>query len=1521
MVKSFSKRVLAFVITLMMATSVLTPLQAIAEETDSMASITVCYLDEATGDIVRVAKEFKGNTGEKFTESPANITGYEFVNMKPEEAVYGETSKVLCYYKQLEKTTVVISESQDNGLAKNDNASDDTSDTQQPVAKDNADVVTDNEVNLSATTGSDVNDSQNNDNKTEGKGETKNSEEPSTEKAEFGKIVIHVQNKEDKTPVTGFSFEIFDKDGVSHGIVKVDDEGVGTSADLLVGKYDIEEKEGHDAASGNKFKYEDVEVTANTKTSVTFYVSVPAAQEDDPQEPKELGKYLNAFSTSVDPVDTSFHEGEKFTTNIQFAGKIYVDQLSIELHPQNMKFDSLSIPAIAGVASGATYDVEKIMVLKTAGKTETSKKNIGTKMNAGSAHQIKAADLAFDEAHDSATTVVDKYYNIVFNAGFASNEYALATKDTDHIEVVGFAGLKDGKETKDSIDVVFKYGVGEKTASESKSSTAVNVVEMILPDVTVSTDNDSVQQGDTVELTFGALSFGETHPKSVSVKYEVSDGTFSSVSLGRVNGATGTINGEKAPLSSDYLKNHADIKYFEYELDSFVRQSELQIGETKLGINTSGIDPETVLTAKITLTVEGYDEDEPQIVKTKEAKVKITANPNRVTADMEEIEITVKVIDVDTEKGIDGSGVAWEHHYIKEDAVPMIEKRTMRFNKTNESAKYKTYPVGSLVLTADSVPEDYSVDHVDGTDEEGKVDFAQLAKKWNNTVTFYLKNNNPEPTAVPTEAPTTEPTDAPTEAPTTEPTDAPTDAPTEKPNVDWVNVNGLYFEPQESMSTINSQYTMNLTGYSVEYSGDENPVGSVKFIVEPVTANTQMRVLFDGKVDEYHIVAVDKDDVVYEMEKTSEDPSVVDFDSMLMPVAGVVVTDTTEAENLGRFPVNTAKVWVYAINPSDDFAVKEFTLTDPTEADFETKEYTVTTIAIDKNETLELCNTVNTGKVSVTEPEGTVKFEQSANSLILGDTITYTYGYENTSITKYDKGAFVFEFDHAIDALVLNMGVWENYAGMVDIVTVSADGVETAYSTINPTEKKNVSLNEVTIKALRVETLSSVPGDMRVTGMTFVGKYKDTGEMRANGAVAFKVSDKEVFKAKSALTSVNVNAPLPTATQQPTASPAPTSTPAPTATVAPTNTPDTTDEPTSTVEPETTVTPEPTGGGGGVRPPSIPTNTPTPTPLPLVVSVPSITANVSSISYADSALFYIRNLSASGMSTGDIYVLHLMIPAGVQVKSIGIPDFGGSARVSLVYQNSGSKDVGTFTRSDSAQLSDRDGTNVQYIAVQIRNVSGVLATSDMTLILKNISSRDRVVTLQAVQSVRDSSTAVKEQHNDKYNVVLSGPKQAATPTPKPSSSGNSGTTIPKTTSTVPPTKSPFDPLGGENGGSAEPVGDGFVKPTVMPDGETAGDAENGLTTDGTTPEVTESPIPTVEPTEAPTEAPTEEPQETISPETTDEPVELLPDVNQSSFIERVKNAPLWQKLVAGGVGGGAVAGIIFALARKKKKED
>lgn len=1938
MKKVFSMRMTAIMMALMIAVSALSPLAAIAEETVESKSITFDYLLESTSEAIRDSRTVSGEAGTECSETPATIKGYEYVRSVPAQAVFGETERVSVYYRALQSD-------EPEGV------------TDTPEAEPSNDE--DDNTNGSASGDAEGAD--------EGAGEGQN-------------------NAPDGANVQS----------------EPTDDAQGTTDD---------EQGNAEGEQGN------ADEPASTGT-----------EENGEEEPQELGSFVHQFISSFDYEKLTLTDGASFNLYTKFSGEIVVDKLTVEMHPVKMGVQSIKIPAVGGVASGAAYDFVKVFEVKKGNDPkQTVVHTLASHLSAGSAHTIGSDKLnvkyADTEGADLEAKVVNEYFAIVFKTGFKSDTSAVYFNGEKGIEFVGIAHSDKNASAKNSVDFVFAYGVGDQSKKESRSTKEVTVVPFSVPEVVASCEGNSVVQGECATFTFDGFSLGDVHPTAMRLTYEYSAGAMRSLNLPTISGANGTMNGVAASEMQSYLSAHKDAKKFEYELTEIAVAGEITVSATSIVLDTKDVPAGTEITGKITLYVEGYNDDD-KVTRTATATVTVERNPDRVYEDDEPVDISVRVLNYNSKEPIGGVKLKAEQVYLNGDGIQVNSSHNITSAYTGDAVTLSVYPKGSMTMTLVEAPAGYTFVSVDGVGEDGGVDFAELESENNNVITYYFSSNvqeehhnvltfvvkdedgqpiegakiqlhartapdgteteatfepvltnaegkaaytvtdwvyysyeqiasadgyefssasvdvdvdadkeieitntraarivtvhvadlndqpisgitihvdksgvgshwkgltgttdeegnavfdvsdyrqemgvvdeNPDvfnahvtdsgeylcdtpdatvsvggkvdfvlaskpivepeehysvsvsvctgdgdervgvpgirvllnpvsvddetvidnrsPLSVETDEnglstfeltqclpwnatldiggtdwaivgdeshsitmeettasyevvfelkkaetePTTytavvhvttagddstrvgvsgvqvvfkpvngsdgaaddrEPIERTTDAegnvtfesednlawtvavmPNTEEwtvdgeewytvdwaenpcefgfelkkvqheeppepeqrrltinvvktmQDSDTVAPIigasveiasvgvsgtaeqavaagltdengqfvatvlpgeyhvtisgetvlaglqfvsgsfdilvaedadksetyvyqekkeEEPTVEVTTVNGLYFEPAEELATVNSEYTLNLTGYSVETNAEESPIGNVRFTIAPVTEKTKMRILCNGTVEEYRIVAVNEDGVATEMEKTGEDENVIDFDSTLMPINGIVVNNgNAEEVPAGKFPVDTVAAWLYVLHPSKDFSFEEFTITNPSDASFESQEYSVTTVARSMDGKVELCNETFTGVANVTRPAGEITFNESASSIIVGDTITYTYAFVNTSNTGFEKARFSYKFDTPIEASVLTLGDWSDYNGRVNVVTVSSGGVETVYSTVSVNDTKTVALNDTIISGLYIETVNDLPGKNNIDGMQLTGKYQNAGTAVAYGSVECSIAGQIALLGDSDSVELVINNPQPTATVEPTVTPEPTTTPEPTQ--GPTTTPEPTVTPDATATPEPTSTPD---NGGNVRPPSVntPVPDPTATPVPLSVSIPSITANVNSISYGDTALFYIRNLSAAGMKTSDIYVLHLIIPKGAQVKSIGLPAFGGSARVSLVYQNNGSKDVGTFTRSDSAQLSERDGTNVNYIAIQIRNVEGVLASGDVTLILKNISTRDRVQTLQAVQSVRDSTTAVREQHGDKYNIVLSGPKQAATPTPttKPGNSGNNGGNASRVTPTPKPTSAPTDandPLNGNP--DAQPVDDGFVKPTVNPDGQNPSD-ESG---DGTTSDVTPNPFnvtpsPTPEVTEAPTEAPTEPPEDVnttdgseqgdqLDPNATDAPEDIIEPIledvdNNNSVLDYVRNAPLWQKLLAGGVvaSGGIFA--IIAAAKRRKKND
>lgn len=855
-------------------------------------------------------------------------------------------------------------------------------------------------------------------------------------------------------------------------------------------------------------------------------------------------------------------------------------------------------------------------------------------------------------------------------------------------------------------------------------------------------------------------------------------------------------------------------------------------------------------------------------------------------------------------------------------AVPNVEVRVrkdgdeeeiMLVTREDGTALYtKMVPEGTYIATITNAPDEYEFDS--DPEEHDLPGVIELSLR--------QKNEEPEPT------PTTVPVEP---TPTVTPTVTPEPTSTLEPGETVIDA--VVFDPDVVESSISSEYQLNLTGFAIRRGANAAKVHDLRITVKPAKGSTGVAFKFNGTADEWRIVAVNTSGVAAELPKTSEDG--IEFDSKLLPANGLSVTTGSDNEQNGTLPSDTQFFWLYFVNPSDDLSIDSFTITEKADAGFEESKYSVTTLAHAADKSV-LVDQTNECVVTSSNPEGNITFTESASEITIGDPVTYEFGYQNTSKTIYDKAAFVIELGKEMYGTEIVLGDWGSYNGMLSIMAIGADGEQIPVGTVD-TNTKTIDLNDTTLKGINVETLAPLPGDADISGFKVTGVYKTVGLVNASSVFEGYINGQTAISGESDKTTLNVKDIEPTPTPEPTATPEPTTTPEPTATPEP--------EPTATPEPTPTNTPD--NGSSGVRPPSVQTPTPAPTEVPLTLSTPTLTSNQSSISYGDNALFYVRNLSASGMKDGNVYVLHLMIPNGLQVRSIGIPAFGGSARVYVAYSN-GSKDVGTFTHSDSITLSDRDGTGVSYIAIQIRGVQGVLASGDVSIILKNVSTRDRVITLQAIESVRGENSSVLAQNSDKYNVVLSGPKQTPIPTPSRSGTGstssgtgktNTATPAPTTEPTPTPTVAPTHYVEGTatTAPTDDPnaVDDGFVKPTVGPETTDETGADVGGNEDGNPEgvEATETPVPeitaTPEPTDEPIPEQTDEPADEIDPMTTDVP-EGYEDIEgdgmtdllgqEGGLVDRVRNAPLWAKAAAGGVLLAGVAGAFVIGAKRRRKK-
>ena len=565
----------------------------------------------------------------------------------------------------------------------------------------------------------------------------------------------------------------------------------------------------------------------------------------------------------------------------------------------------------------------------------------------------------------------------------------------------------------------------------------------------------------------------------------------------------------------------------------------------------------------------------------------------------------------------------------------------------------------------------------------------------------------------------------------------------EEPQI--LSFSGLEFIPDEIEGVPGNDLIWSLGNYVLADSPAGSAAANVRFTVKPVTADMQVRILFSGSVSSYKVVAVTSDGVATVLEQTGSDPTVVDFDSTLLPVPDEENTDSGSPKP-GSLPEGTQFIWISADEPSSNFEAADFSLTIPLPDSFESFEYTADTVVSD-SEGAEIASDSLTGRIIPGLPVVSVGFSASSAEAVTGDDISFSLNFTSETVTVYPVSVISICLPESFSPRLLNPGLWEGYEGQIEILTVDLKGQRTSVMTVDPGISAAVSLTGEPLSRIELVPLSPLTGEERLSGVSLTGSFTSAGDAYAYGQFSGVVTELYTHTETSSPVLVTVTDPPVT---PPPATPEPTPTPTPTPEPTPTPTP----EPAETPEPTEAPTAEPYNP---VFPPSATTPEPTPTEVPLSVDTPSIYANASSIAYGDSGVFYFRNLAAGGMKSSYYYVLHLMIPAGVQVSSIDIPDFGTPVRVSLVYE-SGSADLGTYTNGETVSLTDRQGTNLRYIAFQIHGAESVSVSRDVSLMVKNISARDRVATLQVILSVRDAKTAVIEQHYDKYNIALAGPR-------------------------------------------------------------------------------------------------------------------------------------------------------------------
>ena len=558
---------------------------------------------------------------------------------------------------------------------------------------------------------------------------------------------------------------------------------------------------------------------------------------------------------------------------------------------------------------------------------------------------------------------------------------------------------------------------------------------------------------------------------------------------------------------------------------------------------------------------------------------------------------------------------------------------------------------------------------------------------------------------------------------------------------------GLEFTPNEAEGIPGNYVDWSLGNYVLEDSPAGTAAQTVRFTVSPVTEDTQVRILFSGTVSSYKIVSVTAEGVLTTLEHTSEDPTVVDFDSTLLADPDLV--------NPGRLPEGTECLWITAEEPSPEFTVQEFSLRFPLPESFEELLFTTKT-AVYNTERKLIASVANSGRILPGDPKVNLEFSGLPAEVEVGEDASYFLEYSNETSTAFSNSSINIFLPDNFSPRILTPGVWENYDGQVQVITESSDGTETLIATVDAGVSNVITLSGAALNRITLVPLNPLTGDEKLSEVTLIGSFTSGGNSFAYAEFNATVTDTLRCKETTSPVRIAVKTPPQTPTPVPEITPTPTPEADPT-TEAPAP---------ETITPPPAVTPTPTPGSHTpVNPASKPTAEPVPTEEPLSLDTPVIYANSNSIRYGDREIYRIRNLSARGLKSSYYYVLHLMIPTGVQVSSLDIPNFGSSVRVSLVYEN-GSADLGSYISGESVTLTERQGTNLRYIAFQIHGATEVIPNQDVSMILKNISSRDRVATLQAILSVRDMKTSVLEQHYDKYNISLAGP-QTAEPSPVP----------------------------------------------------------------------------------------------------------------------------------------------------------
>lgn len=1055
------------------------------------------------------------------------------------------------------------------------------------------------------------------------------------------------------------------------------------------------------------------------------------------------GSIVNAeVHTNPAPDKIKLTTGQVAETIFYFESCKNLDEMRINIKPANTELVSMTIPAFQG-ANGFSYDICQITDTLTDGRvTSTERTFLAENCSGNDKTTVNVQNPEADDSQDNIS--YETYLQIIITGELLS----FAT-GSNGIKVNHRILSTDSTEAGISINATYKSG-------DASDSSIIGTAKYTLCKPSIEgiaiTSEDTVTAGEVVSITLAAANTAQLHPEKAVIRFSFDSGTLSSLDLGDFfNGGTITFNQKSRDEFISALQSDPEIKDFTLEISDYGTFQPFSMNDIFLGIRAPetgekihiGYSTEIIYSSTCSVSNSVSKDISISIpTETKEPEPDIESNPDEESETSHEeeteqsgespegTELPSETSDTpsteepsDTEPDEPEAGEPEDSEVTDEDSGNQPEEPGTEENPDEPD---------SPVEPEDDQPEDENLpeENPSETDDPGE----QKEPEQDDTPDKPIED--PSGTEDP---PEDEPsvTDDPKKQDEPEHEDIP-DEPVTPDEPVIPEVTALKFDPEELTCAPASPYTYVLDGYTVS---DPDNVQAIRFTLKPVSTDTHLRILFNGTVESYKIVSVSSDGIASVLPQTSEDPTIVDFDSLLLTDAEETKDDVAP---VGHLPEDAQFIWLYVENPSQDFSVEEFTISGYTPDTDEPDMFTCDTNVYVSGYDDPAVSLTATGKIIPTEPDISMTLESSTNTSNINDNVTYTCSFANSTATRFQSMSYTLAAQPSFKPVTFFPGVWDGYNGTVTVTALDANRESLESFISDPSQSIPLVFSKDGIAFIQITPAEPFSGLESITGMSITGIYTEPGTFYITGYVSGQISDKLAYDYSSNPLGITVSGPVETPT------PVPTATPSPQPTEVPTNTPEPTPEPT-----DAPYIP--------VNPPVVnPTAAPTSTPVPLSVTEPVISGTSSTIAYGDNALFHIRELAAEGIKANETFVLHLMIPTGVQVRSLSIPDFSTTARVSIVYE-SGSIDLGTFSEAHTASLTDREGTNIRYIAIQIKNAASVRAADELSIILKNISARDRVATLQAIASVRDAKTAVLEQKYDKYNIALSGPTQAKEP--------------------------------------------------------------------------------------------------------------------------------------------------------------